>query len=402
LTGLVLGAGGLALFVKGAFSETQEPAQEVLKAIRLLLSEDPKEEARGEHALKRMGVAVAPQLRFWIRKVRNEAERVEIVLADLEGTKPDSLSAEKVTANDFFHRKLLECRSLVQAGELRRALELADAILLLDKKSPYAWELRRLARQTKERLVRKEVLEPSLDVEKLVYEVGEKPQILFRVTNHDSRPARIRLSKGVMGEMDLSVQRQFLDGSMKLDKDKLRIQVPEDVGQILIGPGQAWDHPIDFKARNGFPPSGMVARVLIEGRFRPTRWTVEKENDENISLPMSRLEFWIVPGGEGAQADHPLEKLTAALFFGKLEPFFVGGQLSIWAGEDDPFFNEKLVETLIGNLDDLDSTRLALAYRFLHQATGQGFDADPKKWKGWWSRMNAGREPITDRAGPEK
>src|SRR5262249_58193940 len=110
--------------------------------------------------------------------------------------------------------------------------------------------------------------------EKLVYEVGEKPRILFRVANHDSRPTRIRLLKGVMGEMDLSVRRQFLDGSMKLDKEKLRIQVPEDVDQILIGPGLSWDQPIDFKAKEGFPPENMVARVMLEGRFRPPRWTV--------------------------------------------------------------------------------------------------------------------------------
>jgi len=159
---------------------------------------------------------------------------------------------------------------------------------------------------------------------------------------------------------------------------------------------------IDFKARDGFPASGMVARILIEGRFRPTRWTVEKESDENISLSMNRLEIWIVPQGEGSQCDRPLEKLTAALFFGKLEPFFVGGQLSLWAGEDDPYFNEKLVETLISNLEELDPTRLSLAHRFLHQATGQGFDVDPKKWKAWWAKMNATREAVTDKVGPGK
>ena len=71
--------------------------------------------------------------------------------------------------------------------------------------------------------------------------------------------------------------------------------------------------------------------------------------------------------------------LTAALFFGKLEPFFVGGQLAVWAGEEDPYFNEKLVETLIGNLGELNAERKTMAGRFLNQATGQTLPPDPAR-----------------------
>jgi hypothetical protein len=372
-----------------AFPATREPSPEVLQAIRLLLSSDAKDEARGERALKRMGAAIVPELRYWVRKARNQADRVEIVLSDLEGASPGKVSSERMSASEFFHRKLVECRGLYRDGDSRRAALIAEAMVLLDEESPYAWELRRLARRARERLVAKEVLEPIVEVEKLVYEVGQKPQITFRITNHETRPARIRLDKGVLGTMDTVVTRQFIDGSARREEMKLRIQVPQEVDQILIGPGRSWEQPVEFSAADEWPRQGMVARVQVDGRFRPTRWTVEAK-EENLSLAMPRAEFWMVPEGESAECDRPLEKLTAALFFEKLEPLFVGGQLSVWAGEEDPYFNEKAIETLIGNLKDLDPRRLGLANQFLNQATGQHFPADPARWDAWWAKTSGG------------
>ena len=46
---------------------------------------------------------------------------------------------------EYFHRKLFEARSFAREGNYRRALEIADALIALDKESPIAWELRRLA-----------------------------------------------------------------------------------------------------------------------------------------------------------------------------------------------------------------------------------------------------------------
>ena len=383
--------GTLWVPARTARSESREISAEVLQAIRLLLSDDPKEESKGQLALKRLGSSVIPQLRYWVRKVRNEADRVGIVLSELEGVAPRSLPAERLSVNEFFHQKLLECRSFTQKGDYRRALEIADAILLLDSDNPYAWELRRLSRRAKERLVAREVLEPTIDVEQLVYEVGQKPQIMFRILNHDSRVARIRLEKGVLGELDVSITHQSIDGTMRHEERKLRIEVADDVERIIIGPAQSFDHPLEFQGAEGVSGTA-VTRVQVKGRFRPTRWTVERK-EENISISMNTTEFWIVPAGEKALADRPLVKLTAALVFGKMEPLFVGGQLSVWAAEDDPYLNEKLVDTLVESLEDLDESRRDLAVRFLVQTTGNQFSSDPKLWKEWWTKTK--RAPAT-------
>jgi hypothetical protein len=386
---------------RSAAGQPKELTPEVLRAIRLLLSDDPKDEERGERELKHIGKPAIPQLRHWVGKVRGEAGRVEAVLTALEGKEPEPYSAERMPAGEFFDKKLLECRSLLRRGEYRQVAELSEAILLLHRSYPGSWELRKLARKARERLASREMLEPMIEVEKLVYEAGEDPLITFRVVNRDSRIARIRLDKGVLGEMDMVVTQHLLSGVVKRDENKLRIQVPQEVEQIIIGPAQSWDQPLDFPQGKDISPSGAVARVQIAGRFRPRRWTVERAG-ENIAISMGESEFWIVPKGEAPLCERPLEKLTAAIFFGKLEPFFVGGQLCVWAGEEDPYFNEKFVTTLIENLEDLDAPRRTLAHGFLVQATGQELSSEPKEWLQWWARRSASPSPPAPEKSAEK
>jgi len=380
----------MALLAREAFLKTAEPTPEVLQAIRLLLSEDSREEARGGHALRRMGTSIVPQLRYFVRKVRNEADRVDIVLSDLEGKGPADPGAASVSTNSFFHAKLLECRELSRKGEVRRALAIAEAVAVLDTDGPYTWEIRRLARRSKERLVAREVLEPEIESRKLVCEAGDKPEVFFRITNHESRLAQIRLEKGVLGTASMSITRFSLDGNSNREERMLRIKVPDNVEAILIEPGKTWEHAVEIDTVDAVPRVGIVARIQIEGRFRPTRWTVESK-DENLSIRMPRTELWIVPPGEGELAEKPLEMLTAALFFGKLEPFFTGGQLAVWAAEEDPYLNEKVVETLIGNLAELDAGRKAIAGRLLNQATGQALAPEPARWKEWWGKMTGSK-----------
>jgi hypothetical protein len=334
-----------------------------------------------------------PGLRVWVHGVRLDLDRVAALLADLEGEGGRTPSTEHVTAGELFSRKIAECRALVRKGDYRGGLALAEAILLLDRQNPYSWELRRLVRRAKERLVATQVLEPSVEASKLAYEVGEKPNLLFRVRNHEARVARIRLDRGVLGDLSVTVTRQFMDGSLKRDENRVLVQVSEDVDQVLVGPGLAWENPLAIVGLEDLPQSETVVRVQVAGRFRPRRWTVEREDTENIGLPMSAAEFWIVPKGQVDLCDRPLEKLTAGLFFKDSETIFVGGQLAVWAGEEDAYYNEDLVKTLVESLDDLDPVGQKLADRFLSQATGRRQGSEPAAWKEWWRKKVAESSP---------
>jgi len=370
-----------------ADADETRPTQDVLQALRLLLSSDPKEEARGEAHLRRMGrAAVVPQLRYWLRKIEVEADRVRLLLESIEGTGKGSTPTEKLSANELLHRKLLEVRDLLRQGEPKSALELAEALLLLDRQGPHAWELRRLSRRARERVITRDVLEPDIEIERNVYEVGERPEVLFRLINHKDVEASIEISKGVLGEVDVTVTRCFLDGSVRRDQNKVLLQVPPDVQRIAIGPKASWERKIPLHLGHELPLQGAMARVQIAGKFRPTRWRVEGDV-ESLGLSLAEVELWIVPSGASDGCEKPLEKLAAALVFGDEEAFFVGGQIALWAAESDPFFNEKFIDTLLGSIEDLDTRRLALATRFLNEATGEDFEADASKWKAWWASL---------------
>ncbi len=374
-----------------ARSEGDEVSPDVLQALRKVLSEDPAQESAGEDALKRLGSKAFPHLRTWILRVRHDLDRVTRLLERLEGTPPNPSSPERMNMGEFFSQKLLECRSLVRAGEHRTALSISEAVLILDRSSPYSWELRRIARRARERVVSTQILEPSVDSDKLVYVAGEKPRIVFRVQNHDTKVARILLDRGILGELHSTVTRKFPDGSMKREENRVLIETSADVDQILVGPGLSWEHPVSVEPGDESPGLGAIIRVQIAGRFRPTRWTVERDRDENISLPMNTAEFWIVPPGEEDLCERPVEKLTMAIFFHKPRSFFVGGQIAVWVGEEDAHFNESLVRALISSLDEIDPELMVLADRFLSDATGMRFGGDRPRWKAWWEKTVASR-----------
>ncbi len=374
--------------VSGEGSDPEvKPTAEVLQGIRLLLSLDPRESAHGEALLKRLGLSIVPQLRYWVRKMQTELERVGVVLHAIEGRSGTSLSAERLSVSQFFHLKLLEAQAFSRQGEHMKALEVAGALLLLDPATPLAWDLRRLARRSREQMMSKEVLEPSIEAEKLVYEVGEEPKITFRLVNHQESEAVIEVHKGVLGEVDATVTIVLIDGSSRRNQIRLRLQAPAETRRIVIQPKKAWEQKVPFSPMDDVPLGGAVARVQIGGRFRPTDWRVDGSADlGSLGMNLSEAELWIVPPGEASQSESPLEKLAAASFFKKEQPFFVGGQLAVWAAERDAHFNEKLIETLLGSVDELDPPLLKLAVRFLQEITGENMEADPARWKLWWQK----------------
>lgn len=366
--------------------EAVEPTPEALQMIRLFLSAHPGEARRGEELLLRLGAAVAPQLRYWVRKASVDGSRVEGLLRRIEGTAKGPVSLSRISAAEFFDAKLLEVDGLVRAGEYRQALTLAEALLLIDRTSPHSWDLRRLARKAKQKVVSAEVLEPGIDIGRRVYEAGERPEVTFWIRNHGDRPARIRLDRGLLGEFDLTTTRQGAGGRMSREVLKLQIELPSEVAQLVLKPGRTWEHKLTLPFSTDVPLSGVVVRVQLGGRFRPSHWTVDGPL-ESVGIPLGDEEFWVVPSGELALCDRPLDKLTAALVFGKPEAFFVGGQICVWAAEQDAEFHRKLMDTLVSGLGELEGERLEVAFRLLAQASGEDFGTDKDRWRLWWSKM---------------
>lgn len=381
--------------------QLEKTSLEVRRAIRLLLSSDRHEERRGRKQLLLLGPAVAPQLRYWIRGVREDSAKVEHVLALIEkdGGRSARLSYH---LEEFLGDKFREAKAMKDRGEYQQARKLAEAMLTLDPGQPGAWELRRFVRECVERIAAKELLEPAFTVAQWVFEVGEDPELVFRIRNHNDQRAVIHLEKGVLGSAKVTMTRYHASGLVRRTEQQIIVRAAAPDERIIIGPGRMWEQRVPLNLGEPLPLSGVVARLQLAGRFRPTRWTTEDKN-ENLSLSLPRTEFWVVPPGQTSLADRPLEKLTTALVFDREAAFFVGGQLAVGVGEQDPVYNGKVVDTLVSHLEKLTGPRLAIALRLLEQATGMGFGPEPEKWKSWWGSWrvaDSSSEPGASQSEP--
>ncbi|MBN1443918.1 MAG: hypothetical protein JXA90_14505 [Planctomycetes bacterium] len=378
----------------GGEAGMQAPSPTVRQALQDLLSSDASRSRRGENILMMAGRAVVPQLRYWVQRMRFEADRVESLLRSIieeSGGRPPEqpLFLRDTKVGDFFHRKFLEARSLVQGGRYREARQIVEALLCLDKDSPIAWELRRMARQCRERMAA-ERLEPRIDADRIFYEVGEEPEVVFRLINRTAVPARIDLERGVLGELQVLRTVRTLDGSSSTHLEKIILATQRADKGIEIASGETWTEGVSVQVDKDLPLMGAVARVQIEGKFRPVRWELEGQKEDNISIHIVPAEFWVLPPAKRKGDAEPLKRLVAALVFDQAEDFLIGGQLSVWAGEKDPILNEKLVEILMDHVEDLDATRQRLALIFLRDATGRSFK-EVSEWKSWWTQLREAR-----------
>lgn len=377
--------------------EMRKPSATVLEAIRDLLSADRGRERRGRRVLRMAGPRIVPELRYWVHRVRYDADRVEKLIEEIlraaGAGEPDAIEVTRdMPVGDFFHRRFLEARDLAREGLYRKAYEIGEALLVLDESSPIAWELRRLVREARER-VAAEALEPRIDVGELVYEVGDEPEVVFRLINRTREPAEIRLDRGILGDIDVSVTVRTMDGSQRVDRDRIILRTERARESISLDRGENWIEEIPFRFPRPLPLAGAVARVQIRGMFRPVRWEVEGAEETNISIHTVPAEFWVLPPGQETSREEPIKRLVAALVFGKQEGFLIGGQLSVWAGERDAILNEKLVATLMKHLGGLDPVRQRLAIAFLRDATGRGFK-EVERWERWWKEL--GEKRSTD------
>ncbi len=364
-----------------------KPKPRTVSAIQELLSANEALRRRGEKTLRLLGAAVIPELKYWAAASRGRAELVDELIAEMEGRTAADVRVA-IAVRDYLKSRFVEAKALAGEGHYRRALRLSQAILTLDDTNADSWAMRRFVRHCRERLVAAELIEPSFQVASQVYEIGRLPDLTFRLVNRQRGRVLIHLERGVIGEADVSIQRHFADGSWKHSTRRLRVKVDGNQDTILLGPGKSWETRIPLPLDEPLPLAGVVARVKIAGRFRPTRWTAGDPN-ENVAIKLPDTEFWVVPPGQSKLCGRPLEKLSVAILLDKAESFFVGGQLAVWAGEYDDRYNGKLVETLVLQLDTLEPAQAKLAHSFLRQATGYEFDS-VEAWRKWWGELTGG------------
>ncbi|MEM7233366.1 MAG: hypothetical protein AAF517_14405 [Planctomycetota bacterium] len=382
--------------------ETRAPTSAIRDAVRDLLSSDRGRAQRARRRLLRAGIDIAPELRYWVQRVQYDTDRVSQMLDEIlrragrptEGRRSDSIEA-------FFSHKISTARFLAQTGNYRQARSLSEALLTLRPESAMSWELRRLVRECRDRVLAEE-LEPRVDLGEFVYEVGDEPTATFRLINRSPEQARIEIPDGVLGQLRIVVTLRGIDGSRSSFESPSIIRV-SDLTSLTLRPGESWEQEVrlpDLSRR--IPIGGVVARVRITGNFRPFRWQFDGDRESNVAITVAPTEYWIVPPAQKRKIKSPLQALVAALVFDKTEAFLVGGQLSVWASRRDPVLNEKLIDLLIGHLDEFEGVRLRLARGFLVEATGKQYKEN-EDWKRWWALSQGSRAKTqTNRQGADR
>ena len=212
---------------------------------------------------------------------------------------------------------------------------------------------------------------------------------IFRLRNRLEEQLVIGAQRGILGSLTIIIDRSPIQGSVHQDVTRSPIRTFQGVERLVLpGKGEK-EIRIPIPLEESLSTSGLVLRVRIEGRFRPSRWEVEGKS-VNLALPIPLAECWIVPVAQRRLALSPLRKFEVALILRDIDTFFTAGQLAVWAAEEDEELKERLVKLLVGSLPQLDDYGFAIARRFLRQLSGLSgpelAKADRAFWKEWYEK----------------
>ena len=370
---------------------------DVMQLIKKLLSGSDAERKGAEAKLISRGLRVVPELRSWIQQVNGKTEKIEIVLKKIlrvvsgEQNSIDLVS-RRSSAGHFFEQKLNEAQNHLSHGRYQVAREMAEAILHLDKSSPLRFLCRRLIRQAKEHKFKKELV-TQVDAGALVYEVGEKPQIIFRILNKSGKRARFEVRQGIVGELYIVFDRCLFDGSHLTNSERVPLRIKGRQTEVVLKAEEGWECEIAYELPKDLPLRQVACRARIRVTFRPSRWEIEGDRDGNIPLSSEETEFWVIPPGKKRKLEDPLRRLKLALLLKQDEDIFIASWLCVWAGKKDPELNSRFHSVLIDNLVDIDPARKTLLYEILRQSSGMQFKRDVD-WSDWW------KEKAGEKSGP--
>lgn len=386
---------GKKLRGKGGGGEIADKVStEVLQLIRKMLSARGADQKKAEARILRMGFRVVPELRAWVRHVSGNTEKVEILLRkifrEVSGEKGAvDLVTRRSSVGQFFEQRLDEAQEHLRYGRYQAARKIAESILVLDRASPLRFLCRRLIRQAKERKLKKDLV-IRVDAGALVYEVGEDPEIIFRVLNKSGKTARFDIRQGIVGEVFIGFDRGHSDGSHITMGERVPLRNRNIQQKVVLKPEEGWECVIPYKLPKDLPLRWIACRARFRVTFRPSRWEIEGDRDSNIPLTSEETEFWVLPPGKKRKFEDPLKRLKLALLLEQSEDVFIAGWLCVWAGEKDTELNNQFKGLMIDNLVDIDPMLKPLFHELLHQSSGLNYKTDAE-WTKWW-KARAGKK----------
>jgi hypothetical protein len=362
------------LLVAGVLSWSREGvadsfSRDFLRALRNAVDDDPEIRRGGERALRQLGQRTLRELDRWVALAERRLQRARELAADLRGEGPESESPRPDAVRRFFIEQLELGWARLQDGDYRKAQDIAGSLLCLDEDSPLLFDYRRLQRAAEKRVLATEVLQPLAEFGQQVYALGQTPTLRFRLINHRKEQLLLHADRGVLGVLTVRLEWRLPDGTRHESVSDHPIETFRRTESWVVPAESAKEITIPLRIGDSLPQTGVVARLFVTGRFRPSRWGIEGRNVNHV-LEIPRVECWLVPADSVEVARAPLRKLKMALLLKDFPGFFVSGQLAVWASLEDPLLKERLLELLGRSLEYVDAVGLNLADHFLSEATG--------------------------------
>ncbi|MCA8920818.1 MAG: hypothetical protein KDD82_03350 [Planctomycetes bacterium] len=296
------------------------------------------------------------------------------------------------TEAEWVGAKLSEALQRYGRGDLYGALRIADAVLTLEPAATEAERLRRLRRQTLDRLVRESVLSADLEVRSERLGPGVALDLALVLENRGDEP--LVLEEGeqqVLGVLVQSYEELSPGGTRTRLHTEVPLRLPEEVE---LAPQERVRIPIRLVAPHRDLGGGAVGRYHFAGRLRMDTLRVG-DRIHSLFLPLLPLELVVLPPEAEDLWSEP-----ATAFLGALEAAYAAAndrerapraQLRLFAAgilavhHDERQGLSAIFSALEGARGDQSRVLCALLSAVTREALGY----TREEWLAWWRSERA-------------
>ncbi|MBI2930564.1 MAG: hypothetical protein HYY16_02840 [Planctomycetes bacterium] len=399
----------LALVVQGDDREAR-----IQRAVDWYSDPDPQVRELGRRELIAIGPGAIPYLEdllklhnaLEIHRLLREVERrsvpggVWVEEEDLlrqEDLLREAPQVDRPEAEKYVWAKLKEGAAAANAKQYQRGYDIANALLVLEPKSRYIEEIRKLRRHcdnwiTQTSLVRSRVIAPAA--------AGVAPgvhEFSLRMENQFKGTVKIAYDPGSPENpttplvfVEIVCRRFEPEGALTETQRWMEIEVEHE---IPIAMGAQWEKTFAIDVGADFPDDGECIRVYTIGA-----WTQPMKLDFGKGSTTKRVwfepaTFKVVPKKHDHLLADPLKALENAMASGTGNEVFVAAMLA--SEEEKP----QVVDILVTALEKAERPegRAALG-QFLYRLTGQELGTNPRLWRAYADSL-LGRP---DQAPPKK
>ncbi len=280
--------------------------------------------------------------------------------------------------------KYHEAWSLAKKGRYEKAVEIVQAVLVLEPRTAHSEGLRRLRRFCDIRITQTTMCEAQAIPAKTIAIAGEKVEVKLRLRNVSKQPILIAFPADGQGfaVVDYSIRVPMPKGDVHEASKSQEIRIEKE---ISIAVGAEWESSFPMDTGTALEEAQELRIVQVQAWMQPSRIDLGTI-PTNRRIVFEPAVVKIVSRKYEKDLTNPLAALGRYMDGGTVNDVFV---MALLLEKED---REKGIELLIGAMRHAESrvgqTFLATLLTFL---TEQKLGPDPRAWRAWWEDHKKGQ-----------